>query len=307
MKTGFNHISVCICTYKRPELLANLLSKLQDQRTDGRFTYAAVVVDNDVNRTAHDTVETARRSSAIEIDYHVEPEQNIAMARNRAVENAKGSHVAFIDDDEYPVPEWLLNLHRTMHELKADAVLGPVRPHFPKEAPAWLIKSRLCERPEHKTGTVIHWGETRTGNVLLDRRMFEDGTNRFGREYGRTGGEDIEFFRKMAGKGKTFVWCNEAPTYETVPPERWGKKFYSDRYLRIGGLVGEKVRQREPVGRHVYSLIKSAAWIIGTVAAFPFSALFGEHIKVRVVTKAMYNIGVINGLLGRTIMRYRNE
>ena len=35
--------------------------------------------------------------------------QNIALARNKAIENAKGDFIAFIDDDEFPLDQWLLN------------------------------------------------------------------------------------------------------------------------------------------------------------------------------------------------------
>lgn len=307
MTTLTDHISVCICTYKRPDLLRNLLLRLQHQETNDLFTYSAVVVDNDQNKTAEDTVRRLQQSSDIRTDYFYEPEQNIALARNKAVENAEGNYIAFIDDDEFPVSDWLLNLYKTMYRFEADGVLGPVRPYYPAHTPAWLIKSKLCERPEHKTGTVMHWAETRTGNVLLDKRIFEDADNRFGREFGRTGGEDIEFFRKMAGEGKKFVWCNEAPTYETVLPERWSKEFYSERYLRIGGLVGEKIRRRNSGLGCMYSLLKSTAWITVMGLSLPLSLLWGEHIYMRAVTKIMYNFGLLSGFSGWAVLRYRNE
>ena len=302
-----DHICVCICTYKRPELLSKLLASLQHQVTEDLFTYSAVVVDNDILQSARDTVSALQKTSLIKIDYHMQPEQNIALTRNRAVDNACGNYIAFIDDDEFPVPEWLLNLYKTLIRYEVDAVLGPVRPHYPAETPAWLIKSGLCERPEYKTGTPMHWSSTRTGNVLLDRRMFEDPGNRFGKEYGRTGGEDIEFFRMMAGKGKKFVWCNEAPAYETVPPDRWDKKFYTQKSLRIGTLVGEKIRLRSTKSASAYALIKSAAWIAAMSLSIPFARLCQTHLYVKALSKIMYNYGLITGFLGRSIIRERNE
>ena len=41
------HITVCICTYKRPIMLDNLLSRLSIQRTEDSFSYDIVIVDND--------------------------------------------------------------------------------------------------------------------------------------------------------------------------------------------------------------------------------------------------------------------
>src|SRR6266540_2958417 len=104
------HISVCICTFKRPELLKRLLEKLAAQRTDGLFSYSVVVVDNDRCQSAQQVVQAFRKGSDLDVHYHTEPEQNIALARNRAVENATGDFVAFIDDDEFPETDWLLTL-----------------------------------------------------------------------------------------------------------------------------------------------------------------------------------------------------
>lgn len=307
MVQDLDHICVCICTFKRPNLLANLLEALEHQATDNLFTYSAVVVDNDINKTAQDVVSKLQKSSTIRIDYYLEPEQNIALARNKAVENARGNYIAFIDDDEFPLSEWLINLYKTMHLLKADAILGPVRPYYPPNTPKWLIKSKLCERPEYETGTFIRWVDTRTGNVLLDKQMFEDPDNRFGREFGRTGGEDVEFFKKMSEKGKKYIWCNEAPVYETVPPERWSKTFYTQKSLRIGSLIGEKIRMRSSNFGSAYSLFKSTAWIVLMSLCIPISILWGNHLYMRVLTKINYNFGLITGFMGYTLIRYRNE
>ena len=307
METIFDHISVCICTYKRPILLLNILKKLQDQVTNDLFSYSIVVVDNDFNETAKNTVETFKQMSSASIGYYNERKQNIAVARNKAVDNAKGNFIAFIDDDEFPETTWLLNLYKTLAKYDADGVLGPVKPYYPNNAPVWLIKSKLCERSTHQTGIVLKWHETRTGNVLLRKKIFENVNNRFGSEFGRTGGEDMEFFKKIIEKGMVFVWCNEATVYEIVPPERWSKTFYVKRYLRIGGLVGEKIRKREPFHKQLYALIKSITWISMLSILLPCSILSGQHIYMRFITKIMYNLGLISGFLGRTIIRYRND
>ncbi len=301
------HISVCICTYKRPHLLADLLNALSDQVTEGLFTYSAVVVDNDINKTAQKAVEDYLKTGSCVVNYQNEPEQNIALARNKAVENAIGEYIAFIDDDEIPEATWLFHLYQALHSYNCDAALGPVKPYYPSGTPEWLVKSKLCERPSYRTGTILHWGNTRTGNVLMKKELFDDPTNHFGREFGRTGGEDIEFFRRMAGLGKVFVWCNEAPTYEMVPQDRWTEEFYVQRYLRIGGLVGEKARRRESAGYGIYLLTKSIAWVALMGTVLPVSLVLGRHLYMRANAKIMYNLGLISAFFGRTILRYRDE
>src|SRR5262245_8048531 len=124
------HITVCICTFKRPRLLSRLLEQLQKQRTHGRFTYSIVVVDNDATRSAEAVVSTFSVKARVRTRYSVEPRQNIAMARNRAIDYAEGEFVAFIDDDEVPEPEWLSRMLETCDAYGAAGVLGPVVPEF---------------------------------------------------------------------------------------------------------------------------------------------------------------------------------
>ena len=101
MVSGSEHITVCICTFKRAAMLAHLLNELENQRTENLFTYSIVVIDNDADESAREAVDSFKRKSTIPVKYYVEPEQNIALARNRAVQNSNGNFLAFIDDDEF--------------------------------------------------------------------------------------------------------------------------------------------------------------------------------------------------------------
>src|SRR5437879_2825163 len=226
------HISVCVCTYRRRYLLRRLLEGLGYQDTNGLFTYSIVVTDNDSLQSARDVVLDFAAASPIPIRYCVEPRQNIALARNKAVENADGDFIAFIDDDEFPTKCWLLTLFIACNEYGVDGVLGPVKPHFDDAPPKWVVNGRFYERPTYDTGFVIDWRKGRTGNVLLKRRLFADEAKPFRSEF-RTG-EDQDFFRRMIEKGHAFIWCNEAVVYEVVAPIRWKRSFMLRRALLRG-------------------------------------------------------------------------
>ena len=133
------------------------LRSLSSLETGDLFTYSIVVVDNDRDNSAQEVVRATASETRIAIRYCVEPRQGIALARNKAVENATGDFVAFLDDDEFPAPEWLLTLFRTIEEQKVDGVLGPVRPFFDKGAPRWVKEGGFYDRPEHKTGYALSW------------------------------------------------------------------------------------------------------------------------------------------------------
>ena len=58
------HVTVCVCTYKRPALLARLLDALARQATRGTFTYSLVVADNDERRRPRGSSPPSRRRRA---------------------------------------------------------------------------------------------------------------------------------------------------------------------------------------------------------------------------------------------------
>ncbi len=239
MASTYYHISVCICTYKRPEMLSSLLVTLENQKTEGLFEYSVVIVDNDQSQSARSVVESRIRESKLSMSYDVEPEQNIALARNKAIQNAKGNWIALIDDDEFPIERWLLNLYKAMLSFHADGVLGPVKPHFKTAPPGWIVRGKFCERDSFQTGTVLRNPKyTRTGNVLLRREVLDDELP-FNPLYGKTGGEDIDFFSRRIRKGNRFVWCNEAWVYEIVPPGRLKRSYFLKRAL-LRGVANSK-------------------------------------------------------------------
>src|SRR6516165_7427740 len=188
-----HHISVCICTYRRPQLLRRLLDSLRDQETDGLFTYSITVADNDSLGSAEAVVSKFASCSQISVRYCVEPQRSVSLTRNKAIENASGDFIAFIDDDEFPTRGWLLTLFDTLNKYQMDGVLGPVKRHFDEAPPEWLLKGNFYKRVVYPTGTTLDREEGRTGNVLLKRQLFNGQAQPFKPEL--RVGEDKDFFR----------------------------------------------------------------------------------------------------------------
>lgn len=288
-----HHITVCICTYKRPEMLVRLMKELINQRTDQLFTYSVVIVDNDAAQSARKKVEDLRKASNLSVNYYCEPEQNISLARNMAVQYATGDYLAFMDDDEVPGREWLLHLYRSFHAFKADGVLGPVLPDFETTPPKWIIKSRVCERDSFETGTILkNPRDTRTGNVLLDRRILPNDKPPFDKRFGKTGGEDVDFFRRMMEQGKVFVWSNEAYVNEIVPQHRM-KRLY---FLRRGLLRG--IVSSNNISFISISTIKSIIAFSLYTMVLPFLLLIGHHLFMKYLIKDCDHIGKLIALCG---------
>lgn len=282
-------ICVCICTFQRPHLIGELIRKLAEQQTAGEFSLSVVVSDNDWSRSAEAAVRLAASQVPFPVLYCVEPEQNIANARNRAVLASSGDFLAFIDDDETPAPDWLLLALHACIAHGADGVLAPVRPVFEHTPPPWLLKGGFCERAEHRTGYRLGWRETRTGNVLLRRSLIKGESEPFAPAFGN-GGEDTDFFKRLMARGAVFVWCNEAVVYETVPPERCQRRYFLKRALLRG--------QNETRLADLASILRSLVAVPAYVVALPFVLVAGQHRFMGVCIRLCDHAGKLAGVLG---------
>lgn len=275
------HISVCICTYNRPALLRRLLDKLSCQETGDLFTYSVVVADNDQFRSAESVIDEARASTGLEIKYCVEPRQNIALARNKVVENAEGDFLAFIDDDEFPVCDWLLRLFRTREEFDVDGVLGPVKRYFDQTPPSWLEKSNFYVRRVNPTGMRVEWPEARTGNVLLKRELVLGNESPFRPEF--RAGEDQDFFRRKIQEGRTFIWSSDADVFEVVPPARWSRAYLLRKALLRGATAGLR--------RDIGSIVKSLVAVPLYTLVLPLAFLVGQDRFMTLLVKLCDHLG----------------
>jgi glycosyltransferase involved in cell wall biosynthesis len=275
------HICVCICTYKRPEMLKRLLRGVDAQETGGQFTVSVVVADNDPEGSARTTVQALQRELRVPLKYCAEPRRGIARARNKVVSNATGDYLAWIDDDEFPVADWLLKLYTTCRRYGVDGVLGPVRRSFDQEPPAWLKRSRLYDRRVNPTGKQVEWKESRTGNVLIRRDVMGGEPEPFRVEF--RAGEDQDFFRRKIAEGRRFVWSSDAAAYEVVPPARWKRMYYVRKALFQGATSN--------LHGNIKAVLKSIVAVPLYTLGLPFALLTGQHRFMTLLVKLCDHAG----------------
>jgi succinoglycan biosynthesis protein ExoM len=229
-------VSICICAYKRPKLLNILLEEMQAQR-DVNLEIEIVVADNDPEQSSTPVLEYWSKHSRFPLTALHVPTPNIALARNACVQVARGAWVAFIDDDERPEPDWLINLFEACRKFDADAAFGPVLPILPDEAPAWIVEGGFSSRRRHTTGTSVGTIDTRTGNALVLRDLLTQSRQPFDPEFGRTGGSDHVLFSRLLAEGAHMIWVDEAIVHEYVPPERTTLQWLVRRSFRTGQVA----------------------------------------------------------------------
>jgi glycosyltransferase involved in cell wall biosynthesis len=283
-------------------MLNRLIDSLQKQESKGLFTFSITVVDNDNLGSGRALVASIQKSSAIPIHYNIEPVQNISLARNRALTSTEADYYACIDDDEFADELWLFNLYETIRTSQADGVLGPVRPFYEASPPSWLLSGKILGREEFPTGTrIMNAKHTRSGNVIISKKIVHDNKFLFNPEYGRTGGEDYDFFKRMIDRNYRFIWCNEALVYENTPRSRLTRSYY----LRRAFLRGVVHSKNAPLlsSDTLKSLIASMSYTV----ILPLVFIFRNRSLMPIMIKDCDHLGKILARFGINVVKQRSD
>ncbi len=245
-------VIVAVPTFRRPAQLRILLDALAELQRP--CDLAVLVADNDGESQQGLAVarEWGENGGGLPVRAMLVAERGLASIRNAllaaALEDADATHVAMIDDDEWPDPQWIAALLEMQQRTDADIVGGPVYPAFASPVPAVVRACRFFRPSPLPDGPVdIVWG---TNNVLVTRACLEqDGCTWFDPRYGLSGGEDADFFIRQRAEGRRFAWAGRAAVHEAVPEARARLSWLLRRAFRVGNTNGRIQIQRRFRGR----------------------------------------------------------
>ncbi len=195
--------TVVIPTYERPASLARCLSALS-RASMARSRFEVIVID-DTGRATLDHL----TSDFQEIDLMVlrQDERGPAAARNAGVAAARGTFVAFTDDDCEPSPDWLHALER---HLKGDPtqVIGGRTYNAVVDDPfaeaSHLLVEFVSARPD-RTGARFF----ASNNLAMARSTFES-VGGFDVDYRRAAGEDRDLCDRLHRAGHRMRYAPRA-------------------------------------------------------------------------------------------------
>lgn len=295
-------VAICIITYKRPEGLARLLKSL------GQLSFSKlerpiielVVVDNDVVGSAANLCKIIQPELGMEIKCITEARRGISFARNKAIESVGHdvNFIAFIDDDEFTEISWLDELLFVQEKYNANIVMGCILPYFTDMVPEWIRKGAFFERKRYPTGQVLKTGIGSTGNVLINRKIF-DRLGKFDERFALMGGEDTHFFMRAHLAGYKIVWSDEAVVREWVHATRMNARWILQRAFRTGSsyILCSKDLYPSRVTNFIWT-VRGLLRITKGLLSIPFVAIFGRHLIVKSLQTAFNGAGIIAGMMG---------
>ena len=245
----------------------------------------------DVRSVVQEIIQSSDIESVCSCKLLDSPENNIAVGRNLVLDDAQFGLLAFIDDDEYPVAEWLDALVDALFEYQCAVVAGPVEAVFHESTLHWISSMDLHNIRFKQTGDKIQYAGT--GNVLLNLELIGD--QRFDREYGKSGGSDTEYFSRILDAGLAMRWCSEAKAYEDIPLEKSTARYTIRRCLSQGATMRRVLQGRGNIPAPTRFIAKALVlFVLSLLIAVPLIIVkhdrAGDWMK-----RAFSNLGKVRG------------
>ena len=295
-------VRIGICTYRRPDALDTLLRALADvSHRYEAHSLGVLVADDDPEGSAAPVAERWAGKFASGVQYSRVASGNIATARNRLLELC-GDDVdllAFLDDDELPQADWLDALLAVRRITASDLTVGVVRPEFPADSPGWLRVRPFQTAPEYPDRSDPE--VPITGNLLISTAWLRRTGVRFDPDFGVTGGEDSDFFRRARAEGAVVRYAAQSIAYEIVPAARATLRYQLHREFRIGTQI-PRLSTHTGAHRVARMSVRSARQIVtGLVTAVIDGVRSGRAGLFWGAAQVARGLGTAVGLLGARV------
>ncbi|MBE9208505.1 glycosyltransferase family 2 protein [Nostoc sp. LEGE 06077] len=241
--------TVAIPTYNGENRLPKVLERLQNQIGVENITWEIIIVDNNSTDNIVKLIDEHQQKwqKPCPLKYIFEPKQGAAFARNRAIIEAKGELVGFLDDDNLPASNWIIEAYQFAQTHKqtgayASQIHGCFEVKPPEHLKPILFYLAITERGETPHKYYPHrQGFPPTAGLVVRRNAWKDNVPQQLFLVGRIGssmlgGEDAEalFYIQQAGWE---IWYNPAMEVEHIIPAWRLEKVYLLSLMRGIGLA----------------------------------------------------------------------
>ena len=222
-----------------------------------------LVIDNNSNDNTETVVQRYSNSwiDGIPFRYFLETRQGIAFARQRAIDEAQGNLVAFLDDDNLPDPNWVaMACHFAEEHPNAGAFGGQLFGVYEFEPPKSFKEVQglfaIKESDKNYSYSARFTGQFAPGAGLVVRKAaWKANVPQELQSIGVTGysradaGEDIETQWYLYKAGWEIWHCAEMKAKHKIPISRFTKEYLTSFFVGQG------------MSRHKARMRRFATWI----------------------------------------------
>lgn len=282
--------TVALCTHNHADRLRRTLADLGRIDTP-EAAWELLIIDNASSDATAQLLAQHAWPTGWKVRLVREQELGLSNARNRAVREAHGQYVIFIDDDETPDRDWLRAFDRLVQSYAPDAFGGRIRVMFEDRRPPWLTDDLLGFLGElNRSDDIVRLTDPSTsfygGNFGFRRSVCET-IGAFDAHLGRkgadnTGGEEVDFYRRLLEANLSVWWTPEAVIHHRIQAVKLDRAYFRDLHYRQGRM--EAIRMR------------------GKGSRIPPRYLYGQLVRACLAVWQSFRIGG----LSRTVRREMN-
>lgn len=234
-------VSIILCTRNRAEHLRATLDSLAEVQIPLAWEVELLLVDNGSSDHTQRVIERAEFPHVV-VRSLKEPRRGLSLARNKAVEEARGEVLLFTDDDVRVPENWVEGMTTPILTGPADAVAGGVTlaPYLKR---AWQAKDPWLTSPLATTAALDEQDPTRLvgANMAISKRVFEVipcfDTN-LGAGTDLQMGEETLFTQQMKSRGFTVVSAFDIAVEHRCEERRLSRDSYLEASKNIGRSQG---------------------------------------------------------------------
>lgn len=242
--------TVALCTHNHADRLVRTLEDLKTLRPpDAPWEF--LVIDNGCRDETPQLLASHVWPEGWNARVVREEKLGLSNARNRAIAEARGDYVIFMDDDETADPDWLRAFERLIRARDPDAFGGRIRVLFEDLRPAWLKDELLGFLGElNRAEAIVPLTDPYTsfygGNFGIRKTVcqrvggFDAMLGRKGTD--NTGGEEVDFYRRLLDAGFKVWWTPDAVIHHRIQAVKLARGYFHDLHYRMGRM--EAIRQR---------------------------------------------------------------
>jgi len=291
-------VTVAICTHNRAKDAVEAVESVLAQSFDKKEIEVLVVDNGSTDHTA-EVVEGLRHRHGPRVRYAYESRLGLSVARNRAIREAAGEYLLFLDDDALASSQWARHIVDVFERDPAiGCVGGKIDPVWEIGEPDWIPEEHrsvftildYANGVREMPAPAIPYG----ANVAFRMSVFRE-IEPFREDLGRVGGnllssEESELIARLRAKHKVY-YTSYARVRHKIAKERATKKWFLKRMFWQG--VSDAVKRRD---RSLKAVLKHAARLAQAVGTSLLS-VFHDRRFIRQVVKICYRNGALVGIL----------
>ncbi|MBW4559888.1 MAG: hormogonium polysaccharide biosynthesis glycosyltransferase HpsE [Mojavia pulchra JT2-VF2] len=240
-------LTVAIPTYNGEHRLPELLEGLKNQINTENLSWEIIVVDNNSTDKTSQVIKTYQENwqCSYSLKYCFERKQGAAYARKRAVTEARGRFIGFLDDDNYPTPTWVSAAYAFGEQYpKVGAYGSQIHPDWEVEPPKNFERiAPFLAITERGNLPLLYKASNKllppSAGLVVRRQAWLDSVPEQPILTGRVAGnmltsEDLEMLSYIQKSGWQ-IWYNPAmEIYHKIPSFRLTKEYLIPFFRGIG-------------------------------------------------------------------------